>query len=185
MQSVPQYPSVLPFAAPRQALSPSGRHIRNVRNAHGNHRFFRGGVANVAATGRRPHQTTGLEAILQRRRDARLPRTRTAMQHDGRWFYVIVYWPDLSVLVADERLLLADHMSPLTTQNCRPDPSRKAVFGCCVALMAHGPDRCAGYSVCNEFAHGADPATVQRAKQEGRQVSWLNLALYFHAAHAQ
>ncbi|MET4577406.1 hypothetical protein ABIE13_002517 [Ottowia thiooxydans] len=64
MLSVPQNPSVLSFAAPRQALSPGGRHIRNVRNvrnAHENHRFFRGGVANVAATGRRSHETTGLE----------------------------------------------------------------------------------------------------------------------------
>lgn len=43
--------------------------------------------------------------------------------------------------------------------------------------------RAQSYSVRNEFAHGTDPATVWRATQEGRRVSWLNLVMHFHVAH--
>ena len=44
------------------------------------------------------------------------------------------------------------------------------------------PPRCAGYSVCNEFAHGPNPKTVERATPEGRWISWLNLVLRLHTA---
>lgn len=40
------------------------------------------------------------------------------------------------------------------------------------------------YSAWNEFAHGPNPATVWRATQKERRVSWLNFVLYFHTTCA-
>jgi len=42
--------------------------------------------------------------------------------------------------------------------------------------------RYAGYSVRDEFAHGADPIPVWR-NTEGRRVSWLNLVMVLYPAH--
>ena len=50
------------------------------------------------------------------------------------------------------------------------------------APIAHQARRCAGYSVCDEFAHVADPTPVWR-NTEGRRVSWLNLVMIFHPVH--
>ena len=50
------------------------------------------------------------------------------------------------------------------------------------APIAHQARRCAGYSVCDEFAHGADPTPVWR-NTEGRRVSWLNLVMVSYPVH--
>ena len=50
------------------------------------------------------------------------------------------------------------------------------------APIAHQARRCAGYSVYDEFAHGADPTPVWR-NTEGRRVSWLNLVMVSYPVH--
>lgn len=64
---------------------------------------------------------------------------------------------------------------------CLADAANRAI-SLTRAPPAHRPVRCAGYSVCKEFAHGRDPATVWRTTQEGRRVSWLNLVLHLLTA---
>lgn len=65
---------------------------------------------------------------------------------------------------------------------CRADGANRTISQT-YSPTAHTLVPCAGYSVCNEFAHGPDPATVWRATQEVQWVSWQNLALFFCTAH--